>query len=82
MNFRQLIDIARSKGLAAHRRPRTMAWLARTTGVSRPQLYNLINGTQTAPTWTVAKIARGLGLTRCVVEVALATSREECEVTS
>ena len=49
MNFRQLIDAARCKGRADHLRPRTMMWVARVTDVSRPQIYNLINGSQTAP---------------------------------
>lgn len=82
MNFRQLIDKARRKGLPATSSDRTMMWIARQTGVSRPQIYNLIAGSQTAPPPTVAKIAQGLGLTRKVVEAALQTSRDEAEVTS
>ena len=82
MNFRTLIDTARAKGLHAHRKPRTMAWVVRQTGISRAQIYNLIDGKQTAPTWTVAKIARGFKLTQKAVEAALAMSRDEAEVTS
>ena len=82
MNFRQLIDKARRKGIADHRPPRTMDWLARQTGVSRPQLYNLIDGKQTAATWTVAKIAKGLKISPATVENALARSRAAQEMTS
>ena len=82
MNFRQLIDAARCKGRADHLRPRTMMWVARVTDVSRPQIYNLINGSQTAPRWTVAKIARGLCVPAKKVEAALAASRAEYEVAS
>ena len=82
MNFRQLVDTARAKGLPSHRKPRPMSWLVRQTGLSRAQLYNYIRGKQTAPTWSVAKIARGLKLAEKVVESALVASRAEAEVAS
>ena len=82
MNFRQLIDRELRKGVPLHLRPRTMAWLVQQIGVSRPQIYNLINGIHVAPSWTVARIAKGLDLTQKSVEAALAESRAECEVSS
>ncbi len=82
MNFRQLIDKARAKGRLATDTPLTMSWVAWATGISRAQIYNYIDGVQTAPAWSVAKIALGLGLTKKVVESALEQSRAESEVTS
>ncbi len=81
VTFRTLIDTARSQGRAAHLRPRTMQWTSNQCGICVAQIYNLIDGKQVAPSWTVAKIAKGLGTTAKAVEAALLQSREEAEVT-
>lgn len=80
VNFRGVIDDARTKGRADHLRPRSIKWAAKACGLSVAQLYNLIGGKQTAPTWTVARIAKGLGLTSRAAESALALSRDEAGV--
>lgn len=76
MNFRELVDEAAAYADPA-RRPRPMAEMAKRCGVSRPHLYNLFDGRKAAPKWTVAKIARGLGLEVAVVQRALDRSRKE-----
>lgn len=76
MNFRDLVE--REAGYKdPTRRPRPMTVMAERCGVSRPHLYNLFNGLKTAPPWTVARIAKGLGSTAEVVEKALNRSRIE-----
>lgn len=80
MTFRILVDTARSKGRADHLRPRSIKWAAKACGLSVAQLYNLIGGRQTAPPWTVARIAKGLGVTAKAAESALARSRDEAGV--
>ena len=74
--FRVLIDAARRKGLRPTDRCRTMLWVADACGVSIAQIYNLVEGRQTAHVYTVARIAEGLGLTSKYVSAALARSRE------
>ena len=80
MNFRDLVDAARRRGVAKSRRPRTMHWVAGRCELSMSHLYNLINGVKGAPEWTVARIAKGLRFPYADVEKALARSRAESEV--
>lgn len=76
MNFRELIDReARYKD--STRKPRSMAVMAKRCGFSRQHLYKLFDGTKTAPEWTVARIARRLGLKVNVVQSAIDRSRKE-----
>lgn len=77
MNFKELTDAARRKGVPLDQRPQTMSWLARTTGVSVPHLYNLINGTKIAQPWTVQRLADKLGHSTKTVEKSLALSRKQ-----
>lgn len=76
MNFRDLIRIARN-ATDPGERPPSMPHLARRCGVSRAYLYFLMDGKYEAKPWTVAKIAKGLGVPETIVEDALRKSREE-----
>lgn len=69
--FRDLVDDARREGRAEHLRPRHVATIAARCDLSRAHLYNLMRGTKRAPPWTVARIARGLGLTTAAVQSAM-----------
>lgn len=80
VNFKTMVDDARAHGRPDHLRPRSIKWAARLCGLSVAQLYNLTGGVQTAPTWTVARLAKNLGLAPKVVEAALARSRAEAGV--
>ena len=76
MNFRELVD-REAAYLDPCRRPRSMSKMAAKCGVSRPHLYNLFYGLKTPEPFTIAKIARGLGVTVGVVQRAIDRSREE-----
>ncbi len=76
VTFRELIDTARSRGRAQHVRPRSMAWVAESCDLSLAHIYNLIHGRKGAPTWTIAKIARGLKVSRRSVAAAVELSRD------
>lgn len=76
MNFRELVEReARFKDPA--RRPRSFKDMAQRCGLSRAHLYNLFSGVKTPPTWTVAQIAKGLGVDAATVEKSLQRSRAE-----
>lgn len=76
MNFRELIDQhAAYKDIT--KKPRAIKTMALKCGISRPHIYNLFRGLKTAPPWTIARIAKGLGVEIEVVEKALAASLAE-----
>jgi hypothetical protein len=77
MTFRDLIDAACAAGRSTTQRPRTRAWAAKKCGISVPCLYTLMTGTKTAQPWTIAKIAKGLGVSEEQVQKAVDRSRAE-----
>lgn len=70
-SFRELINAARSRGRSEFEKPRSMLWVAEKCGISLGHIYHLLLGTRLAKPWTVAKLARGLGATKDVVQHAL-----------
>ncbi len=78
LNFREMVDAARFRGLRADEQPRTMLNIATICGISYPHLYSLIWGKKTPQSWTVVKIARGLGVSEKVLNSALERSRKDC----
>jgi len=82
LTFRQLIDAVRRAGIPAHERPRPMSWVADKCGLSTSYLYVLVDGGRVARSWTVARIAMGLGISKPRVQRALDLSREAAEVVS
>ena len=78
MNFRELVEReARYQDPA--RKPRSMSAMAAKCGLSRAHIYNLFAGVKKPPTWTVAQIAKGLGVDAATVEKACARSRAEAQ---
>lgn len=71
MNFRDLVDQARRAGLPATEPPRTVAWVAERCRVERSYLYRLMSGERVGPDHTVARLAKGLGVSRAKVRAAL-----------
>jgi DNA-binding phage protein len=79
MNFRELVERERAYADPC-RRPRTIGKMAAKCGISRPHIYNLFYGAKSPAPWTVAKIARGLGVEPEVVREALDRSRESARL--
>ena len=79
MNFRELVEREAAYKDPA-RRPRSLTSMAARCGLSRAHLYNLFTGAKKPPTWTVAQIAKGLGVDAATVEKALARSRAEAGI--
>ena len=75
LNFRDLIDAACAAGRSDTQRPRSRQWVAKKCGISVPCLYTLMTGSKSAQPWTLAKIAKGLGLTIEKVQKAVDRSR-------
>ncbi len=72
--FRDLIDVERRRGRAAHLPPRPMAQIANRLGMTRAHLYNLMVGHRTPPSHTIARIALRLDLKVSTVEKAFAAT--------
>lgn len=67
--FREANPAKRSKG--GRSRPMTYSAVAKKLGISRTQLYNLLNGEQGAGDAFEKKLAKGLGLAQSTVHKSL-----------
>lgn len=74
-SFSELVDRYRRTMRKAGDRPLTYSSAAKKLGISRTQLYNLMNGDQGAGTEVEAKLAKVLGLSVSTVHRGIATAK-------
>lgn len=69
--FEELLNRAARRGLPKTAQPRSRAEMARLAGIRRQHLYLLLNGEREAQPWTIARVAKGWGLSENTVSRAL-----------
>lgn len=75
-SFRDIVERHARRGLKPGDKPRPLVEVAKQFGISRPHLYNLMNGAQGASDWVLARIVAGSGLTERTIKDALRVSAD------
>lgn len=79
-SFRDLVERHARRGLKKGDKPRPLASVAKDFGISRPHLYNLMNGDQGASDWVLSRIVKGSGLAERTIKDALRVSLDERKI--